>query len=150
MAILEEIQKELMSALKSGDSVQSDVLRLLISALKDARIAKAEALTEDEELRVVFSESKKIKDSIEQYENAGRDDLAQREKTQLEYVEKYLPTQASEEEIEKAVDEAIKNLHATGMQDMGKVMGAVMPSLQGRADGGLINQIVSKKLSSKS
>lgn len=149
MSLLSKIQQDSVAAMKSGNSVEVDILKMAIAALKNAQIAKEgdEELSEQEEIKVVFSEAKKIKDSIQKFEEGGRDDLAKREKEQLQYIEKYLPQQASEEDVTKEVDAAIDELQAEGMKDMGRVMGVVMKKLQGKADGAVVNQIVKEKLS---
>ncbi len=133
--------------MKSGNKTEQDILKIVLSALKNAQIAKNAPLTEDEELKTVFAEGKKLKDAIDLYKKGGREDLAKIEEEQLGYVQKYLPQQASAGDIEKAVDEVIAQTGATGPQQMGKVMGAVMAKLQGKADGAIVSEIVKKKLS---
>ncbi|MBN2101158.1 GatB/YqeY domain-containing protein [Candidatus Dojkabacteria bacterium] len=149
MSLLQEIQKESILAMKEKNTVKQDILKLLIAALKNAQIAKpgGKELTKEEEVKVIFSESKKIKDSIEKFKEAGREDLLNREEEQLGYVEKYLPAQAGEDDIIKVVEKAIKEVDASGMGDMGRVMGLVMKELQGKADGAVVNRIVKSKLS---
>lgn len=149
MSIVEKIQQESLLARKEGNTDKADILTVVLAALKDARIAKPdrEELTEDEEIKVVFAEAKKIKDSIVQFKKAGRDDLAEKESSQLKVIEEYLPAQASDEDIAKEVDKAIEEVGAAGMAQMGQVMGVVMKALQGKADGSKVNQIVKEKLS---
>ncbi|MCK4657527.1 MAG: GatB/YqeY domain-containing protein, partial [candidate division Zixibacteria bacterium] len=102
---------------------------------------------DDEVIAVVSSTVKKHKDSIEQYDKAGRDDLVQEEKAQLEVALVYLPRQLEAEEIEKEVDGIIADVGASGPSDIGKVMKGIMPKLRGRADGKLVKEIVSRRLS---
>ena len=149
MSLTETIQKDMLDASKEGDSARSDILKVVLSSLKNEKIAKPDGtdLTEEEETKVVFSEAKKIKDSIEQFEKAGRDDLAEREKEQLSVVEKYLPKQAGEDDIRKVVKEAIKETGASNKGQMGMVMGAAMKKLQGKADGKVVSSIVADMLS---
>ncbi|MEA3357354.1 MAG: GatB/YqeY domain-containing protein [Patescibacteria group bacterium] len=149
MSLLEKVQKDLVASLKARNSVKSDVLRLLVAALKNAGISKpsGEEMSESDEVKVIFAESKKLKDSVEQYSKAGRDDLSKREKEQLGYVMEYLPEQMSEKEIEKLVDKAISKIGAESMRDIGKVMGIVMGEVSGKADGVVVSKIVKKKLS---
>jgi uncharacterized protein len=149
MALLEKIQEEMLSAAKGGHSVESDILKLVVSALKNAQIAKTagETLTEEEEIKIVFAEAKKLKDAAEQYTAAGREDLAAREKEQLTYIEKYLPEQAGEDGIRAAVVDVIKETGASGMASMGMVMGTVMQKLQGKADGKIVSDVVKELLS---
>jgi hypothetical protein len=147
MELLDKIQQDLVSAMKDHSDAEADILKILISALKNERIKKGEDLSKEEEIKVVFSESKKIKDSIEKYEEAGRNQLAQRERKQLEYVMEYLPEQASKDDIEDIVDEVIKEVGAESMKDMGPVMGKVMNKLEGKADGAVVSKVVRSKLS---
>lgn len=149
MSLTETIQKDMLNAAKEGNSTKADILKVVLSSLKNEKIAKSDGtdLSEEEEVKVVFSEAKKIKDSIEQFENAGRDELAGREKEQLAVVEKYLPEQAGEDEIRKAVEEAIKETGASNKGQMGMVMGAAMKTLQGKADGKMVSSIVTDMLS---
>ena len=95
----------------------------------------------------MFSEAKKVKDSIEQYEKGGRSELADREKKQLAVIEKYLPEQAGEEEVRKVVQKVIDDTGASNMSQMGMVMGASMKELQGKADGKVVSEVVKELLS---
>jgi len=149
MSLLQKIQQDSISAMKKGNSVKTDILKMVIASLKNAVIAKTgdSKISPEEEVKIVFSEAKKLKDSIEQYKKAGRDDLIAREEEQLKYVMEYLPEQMGREDVEKAVKKAIEEVRASGMGDMGKVMGAVMKDLQGKADGTLVSDIVKEKLS---
>jgi uncharacterized protein len=139
----------MLTAAKEGNSAEADILKVVLSSLKNEKIAKPDgtALTEEEEVKVVFSEAKKIKDSIEQFGKAGREDLAEREKEQLAVVEKYLPEQAGDEDIRKAVKEVIEETGASDMSHMGMVMGASMKKLQGKADGKVVSEVVKDMLS---
>jgi len=146
MSLFDTMQKDMLSAVKSGDTVTVDILKIVLSALKNARIAKGEDLSEDEEKKAVFAEAKKIKDSIEQYTSAGREDLAQREQAQLDVVQKYLPQEAGEDEIRSVVERVVNETGASGAGSMGMVMGTVMKELQGRADGAVVSRIVREVL----
>ena len=149
MSLLETIQKDAIKAAKSGNSVESDILKMLVAALKNAQIAKGqdEKMSDEEEVNIVFTESKKIRDSIEKFESAGRDDLAKREKEQLAVVEKYLPAQAEKDEIKEVVKKIIADTGASNMGNMGMVMGTAMQELQGRADGKVVSEVVKDLLS---
>jgi uncharacterized protein YqeY len=120
----------------------------LSSALNYEFIAKQHKLSQEEELVVVGREAKRRKDAIEAYEKAGAADRAEREKKELAILEEYLPEQMSDEELVKVVEEAIAQTGAKAISDMGKVMGAVMAKVQGRADGGRVSLLVKTKLSS--
>ncbi len=149
MSLIQKVREDYTSAFKAGNKSESDILRIVIAALQNAKIAKGntEELTDEEALKVIHGEAKKIKDSIEQFTAGNREDLATHEKEQLPYVERYLPAQASTEEIEKVIDAIIAETGAAGPRDMGKVMGATMKKLQGKADGTVVSDIVKKKLS---
>jgi uncharacterized protein YqeY len=147
MSVFERINSDLVSAMKAGDKGRTVALRGLKSAIQYRKIDKGSDLTDDEVIAVVSSTVKKHKDSIEQYDKAGRDDLVQEEKAQLEVALVYLPRQLEAEEIEKEVDEIIADVGASGPSDIGKVMKGIMPKLRGRADGKLVKEIVSRRLS---
>ena len=146
MSVFERINSDLVSAMKAGDKGRTLALRGLKSAIKYREIDKGSDLTDDDAIAVVASTVKKHKDSIEQYDKAGRDDLVQEEKAQLEVALAYLPKQLEAEEIEKEVDEIIADVGASGPSDIGKVMKGIMPKLRGRADGKLVKEIVSRRL----
>ena len=142
------INQKIAEALKAKDEIRLSTLRLLSSALNYEFIAKQHKLSKEEELVVVGREAKKRKDAIEAYEKAGAMDRAEKEKKELLILEKYLPAQMADEELTKLVEEAISQTGATTIADMGKVMGAVMAKVQGRADGGRASSLVKQKLSS--
>ena len=114
--------------------------------LKNAQIEKMRELNEEEVLQLLNSAAKRRKESIEQFLNNGREDRAAEEKKELEIIQSYLPAQLDVSEIEKIVAETIAEVNATSPKDMGKVMGAIMPKVKGRADGKVIQQIVKSKL----
>lgn len=149
MSLLETIQKDMLSAAKDGKAVESDILKMVVSNLKNALIAKGpgESLSEEEEIKLVFSEAKKLKDAAEQYRSGGREDLAKREEEQLVVVERYLPQQASVEDVRAVVVDVIKETGVSGMGAMGMVMGNAMKKLQGKADGKIVSDIVKEELS---
>jgi uncharacterized protein YqeY len=147
MSVFERINSDLVSAMKARDKDRTVALRGLKSAIKYREIDKGSDLTDDDVIAVVSSTVKKHKDSIEQYDKAGRDDLVQEEQAQLEVALAYLPKQLEAEEIEKEVDEIIADVGASGPSDIGKVMKGIMPKLRGRADGELVKEIVSRRLS---
>jgi len=147
--ITDTIQKQINEAMKSRDELRTTTLRLLSTALHNAEIdKKREKLTEEEEIAIVKREVKKRKDAIELYEKGGAKDKADRERKELEILKEYLPEEMGDEDLEKIVDESIKQMDAKSMADMGKVMGAVMGKVKGQADGNRVSAIVKKKLSS--
>ncbi|MBA3724528.1 MAG: GatB/YqeY domain-containing protein [Candidatus Levybacteria bacterium] len=144
-----ELRDELKKSMLARDSEKTSVLRMVISALGYYEIEKGGANYEatDEDVKAVLQkQAKQRRDSIEQFKAGGRDDLVQNESKELALIEAYLPAQMGEEEISKLVAEAIASTGATSAQDMGKVMGALMPKTKGKADGGLVSKIVREKL----
>ena len=146
MGLKEKIMQDMKEAMKAKDTAKVSTLRLLISEIKNKEIDKRGELTDDEILAVIQKAVKQRKESIEQYEKAGRSDLVEKEKKELEILEAYLPQPLSEEELEAIIDEAIKEAQATSVKDMGKVMKIVMPKVRGRADDKIVNQKVREKL----
>ena len=142
------LQEELKSAMKAKDKATLTGLRNIIGKLKAQQIDKGEDLTDQECIQILQSSVKQLKDSIEQYEKGGRDDLAEVETFELKLIEKYLPEKLSEEEIRISVQKTIKSTGAKSMQDMGGVMGSVMKNLAGAVDGKVVQKIVQEKLSS--
>ena len=142
------LQKELISAMKAKDKATLTGLRNIIGKLKAQRIDKGEDLAKEEYIQILQSSAKQLKDSIEQYEKGGRDDLAEVEAFELKLIEKYLPKQLSEDDVRTLVQKTIKSTGAQTMQDMGRVMGAIMKHLAGAADGKMIQKIVHTELSS--
>ncbi len=147
----DELREELKQSMLARDEVKTSVLRMLLSALNYYEIQKGGAgyeATDEDVLAVVQKEVKQRKDSIEQFKNAGRQELADKENDELKILEQYMPAQMGEEEIRTLVKEAIAKTGASTPAEMGKVMGALMPSTKGKADGSLVSQIVKEELSS--
>ena len=146
--MLDQLQEELKIAMKAGEKVKMMGLRNIIGKIKAAQIDKGETLTNEESLKILKTAAKQLKESIDQYQKGGRDDLAEKEAFELTLLEKYLPEQLSEEQIRQTVKNIVKNTGAGSMQDMGKVMGATMQELAGSADGKIVQKIVQEELSS--
>jgi uncharacterized protein YqeY len=145
----QELKEELKQSMLARDSEKTSALRMVISALGYYEIEKGGAGYEatDEDVEAVLQKQvKQRRDSIEQFQAGGRDDLVAKESKELAMLEKYLPAQMSEEEVSKLVDEAVAQTGATSASDMGKVMGALMPKVKGKADGGLVSKLVREKL----
>lgn len=145
----QQIKDELKQAMLEKDSVKTSVLRMLISAVGYVEIQKGGAgyeATDEDVLTAIQKEAKQHKDSIEQFKSAGRDELVEKEEKELAILAKYLPEQMGEEEVKKLVADAIEKTGATGPSDMGKVMGALMPHVKGKADGSLVSKIVREVL----
>ena len=144
-----ELREALKQSMLARDTERTSTLRMVVSALGYYEIEKGGAnyeATEQDVMDVLQKQVKQRRDSIEQFTAGGRDDLVAKEKQELSYIESYLPAQMGEEEITKLVDEAIAATGASSAQDMGKVMGALMPKTKGKADGGLVSRIVKEKL----
>ena len=145
--MLNQLQEELKDAMKSGDKAAMIGLRNIIGKLKAAEIDKGDALTKEDSMKILKSAAKQLKESIEQYNKGGRDDLAEKELFELSLLDKYLPEQLSESKIREIVKETLQASGAESMQDMGRVMGILMKDLEASADGKLVQQIVKEELS---
>ena len=145
--MLNQLQDELIIAMKAGDKATMIGLRNIIGKLKAFQIDKGESLTKEETIKILKSSAKQLKESIEQYKKGGRDDLAKKELFELSLLDKYLPEQLSEVEIRKIIKETIQAYGAESIQDMGMVMGIGMNKLAESADGKLVQQIVKEELS---
>ena len=146
--MLDQLQEELKIAMKAGEKAKMMGLRNIIGKIKAAQTDKGETLTDEESLKILKTAAKQLKESIDQYQKGGRDDLAEKEAFELTLLEKYLPEQLSEEHIRQTVKNIVKNTGAGSMLDMGKVMGATMQELAGSADGKIVQKIVQEELSS--
>ena len=146
MSTLDTITADLTEALKSREEVKVSTLRLLISNINNAKIAKGEELSDDEVAEEIAKDAKRHRESIDAFVKGGRSDLADKEKEELAVLEKYLPEQLTREEIAKFVVEAISQTGASSPSNMGKVMSAVMAKVKGRADGGAVSALVKEKL----
>lgn len=149
MSLQENVMTEMKAAMRAKDSVKLEALRAVKSAilLANTESASKDGLSDDEELKLLQKLVKQRKDSAAIYREQGRPDLAEPEEKQAEVIAQFLPEQLSEAEIETKVDEIIAKTGASGMQDMGKVMGVASQELAGKADGKTISMIVKKKLS---
>ena len=146
MSRIDTIEGELREAMKSRDADRRDALRLILNALKGSEKELQRPLTEDEELQVLQRERKRRVEAAEAFRAGGRDQQADAEDYELEVLEEFMPEPLSEEDIEEIVDDAIAEVGATSMADLGRVMADVMPQIAGRADGSVVSQIVREKL----
>ena len=148
MSLKEKIISDLTDAMKAKDAGRLSTLRMVKANLMNRKIEKGDELTDEEVTKALQSLVKQRRDSIEQYEKAGRDELAAKEAAEISHIEIYLPQAASVEEISAAVDAAIASTGASSMKDMGTVMKAAMANLAGKsADGKAVNEAVKAKLS---
>jgi uncharacterized protein YqeY len=151
MTLYQTILNDLKTAMKAKDELKTMVLRSLKAGMLEKEISartegKAVEITDDMATEVIVKAAKQRKDSLQQYTSAGREDLADIEKAELGIIESYLPEQLNEDEITAIVNEAISKTGASSIREMGKVMGAVMPKVKGKADGNLVNKIVKERL----
>ena len=146
--MLSTLMSDMKSAMKAGEKSKLAALRNLIGKVKAKQIDNGKELTTDECIKVMASAAKQLKESIQQYKDGGRDDLVENEEFELSIVEKYLPEKMSEDDIRDIVIKTIANVGGESMKDMGKVMGAAMQTVGGKADGSIVQKIVREELSS--
>ncbi len=146
MEIQDRLSEDLKTAMKAKEKVKVETIRMVRAQLQDFQIAKRDELTEEDEISVLINAAKKRKEALELYEKSDREDLIERERQELAIISAYLPAQLSKEEVEKAVLRVIQEVGASSAQDMGKVMGAAMKELKGKADGKMVQEIVREKL----
>jgi len=143
---IEDIEQELREAMKARDADRRDALRLILNALKSSEKELQRPLSEDEELQVLQRERKRRVEAAEAFRAGGRAEQADSEDYELDVLEEFMPEPLTEEEIEEIVDDAIAEVGATSIADLGRVMADVMPQIAGRADGSAVSQIVREKL----
>jgi len=146
MNYIEEIKQDMYAAMKSKDKVKATILRSLLSNLKKIEIEKKEPIVEPEYLSIVKKMVKQLKESIDVYSQAGRIELAEKEKSELSIMEAYLPKQFSEKEISELIKNIILEISAKNISDIGKVMAIVMKKGGGKVDGGIANRIAKELL----
>ncbi|WP_377888433.1 GatB/YqeY domain-containing protein [Alkalihalobacillus sp. R86527] len=147
MSLNDRLTTDMKVAMKNKEKQKLSVIRMVKSSLQNESIKLGHELTEEEELTVLTREVKQRKDSLQEFDKAGRSDLVQNLDEELSILTAYLPKQLSEEEVDLLVKQVIAETGATSKQEMGKVMGALMPKVKGKADGGLVNRLVQKNLS---
>jgi uncharacterized protein YqeY len=146
MSLREKINEDLKAAMRGGDAARRDTIRLLTAALKQREVDERKALTDADVLGIIEKMIKQRRDSITQFEQGGRQDLADKEKQELGLLQGYMPQALGEDEIAAAVQAAIVETGAAGPADMGKVMAVLKPKLAGRADMGKVSGLVKAKL----
>ena len=146
MSLITTIEDEIKDAMKARDAERRDALRLIVNALKGTEKELQRPLSDDEELQVLQRERKKRVEAAEAFRGGGREEQAAAEERELAILAEFMPEPLSEEEIEEIVDDAIAEVGATSMADLGRVMADVMPQIAGRADGSSVSQIVREKL----
>ncbi len=147
-SVLEDVNRAIVQAMKAHEAAKLGALRLLKTALVNRGVEKGRDLDENEERQVVATLVKQRRDAADQFRQAGRNDLAEKELAEIPILEAYLPAKADEAAVEAAVDEAIRETGASSQKDMGRVMKAAMARLAGQTvDGRAVNELVRKKLS---
>ncbi len=149
MALRERLSDDLKQAMRDRDVDLRDTIRFLLSAVKNVEIDKRQPLTEEEELAVLRSQAKQRRDAIEQFRSGGRNDLADKEAAQLEILERYLPQQMTDEELDAFVRQGIADAGAQSPKDMGKVMALLTKRSEGRVDGSRLSTAVRAALASR-
>jgi len=146
MSLKEKIKADLTEAMKAKDALRVSTIRLLVSTIKNREIDGRKELDDEAVLAVLSSAVKQRKESIDQFEKAGRTDLSDKEKAELVILLAYMPQQMGRDEVMALVKEAVAEAGASGPQDMGKVMKALMPKVKGKADGRMVNDLVKEAL----
>ncbi|GGJ63065.1 hypothetical protein GGR02_001346 [Anoxybacillus voinovskiensis] len=147
MSLLERLNDDMKQAMRNKEKEKLSVIRMVKAALQNEAIKLGKTLSEDEELTVLARELKQRKDSLQEFENAGRSDLVDKTKEEIRILQLYMPKQLSEEELAEIIRQTIAEVGASSKADMGKVMGAIMPKVKGKADGSLVNKLVQQYLS---
>ena len=151
MGLKEQIGEDIKTAMKAKDKVRLQTVRGIKKAILEKEVELRpkgiESLTPQQEIELLSQQAKQRRDSIQQYKDAGRDELAEKETQELAIIETYLPEQVSDSELESIIDEIIANSGASSPKDLGKVMGPAMKQLKGKADGKKIQALVKSKLS---
>ncbi len=146
MTLRERLHDDTTAAMRSGDTLRRDVLRMVQNAIYNVEKAKRVTLTEDEILAVVTREVKTRRESVDAFRKGGREDLAAKEEAEIAILTGYLPQQLSEDELRALVDDAVSATGATSARDLGKVMGYLSPKIRGRADGKVVSGLVAQAL----
>jgi uncharacterized protein len=148
LSLLERLNNDMKQAMKNKEKDRLTTIRMVKASLQNEAIKFGkQELSEEEELTVLSREVKQRKDSLQEFEKAGRQDLVEKIQTELKHVEVYMPQQLSEEEVTEIVKEAIAETGAASKADMGRVMAVLMPKVKGKADGSLVNKLVQQHLS---
>jgi uncharacterized protein len=140
------LDADMKQAMKDKDKIRLSTIRMVRTAIKNAEIDQQKTLSEDEVLAILNRELKQRRDSLQAFESAGRVDLVEAVKQEIDVLMDYLPKQLSEDELSELIRQAIQETGASSKADMGKVMSVLMPKVKGRADGKLVNQLVQKHL----
>ncbi len=146
MSLKEQLQQDLKTAMKEKDTFKRDTIRFLMSAIKQVEVDTRKELSDEDIVKIIQKSVKQREEAARQYKEGGREDLYEKEMKEAELLKTYLPKQLSDEELRIEVEKIIKEVGATSMKDMGKVMGVATKKLAGKADGKRINQMVKELL----
>ncbi|NEW66421.1 GatB/YqeY domain-containing protein [Carnobacteriaceae bacterium zg-84] len=146
MTLMEQLNTDMKEAMKAKDKERLSVIRMLKASVQKEQIEVGRDLTDDEALTILSRELKQRKDSIREFEKAGRTDLAEKTQFEVGVVEQYMPEQLSEDEVKEVLKAIIQEVGATSASDFGKVMGKAMATLKGQADGNIVNKLVKELL----
>jgi uncharacterized protein len=146
VSLIARLEDELKQAMVARDQERRDALRLILSSLRSAEKELQRLLHDDEELQVLQRERKRRLEAAEAFRGAGREEQALGEERELAVLEEFMPAPMSEDELEEIIDDAIAEVGATSIRDLGRVMADVMPQVSGRADGSVVSQLVREKL----
>ncbi|EIA20313.1 GatB/YqeY domain-containing protein [Listeria fleischmannii] len=147
MTLLDNLNEDMKQAMRNKEKEKLSVIRMLKAALQNGAINQGGTLSEDDEITVLSREMKQRRDSLSEFEKAGREDLAEKVRAEIVIVEHYSPKQLTDDELEEIVKVTIAEVGATSKADFGKVMGKIMPKVKGKADGNAVNNFVKKYLS---
>lgn len=145
----ERILNDLKEAMKQKDKELLSVIRMVKGAIQMDEIAKKRELNDDEVIAIISKQIKTRKESIVEFEKAGRDDLKNQTQSEIDILMRYMPEQMSEEEVLRVIDQAFETVQPTSMKDMGKLMGVITPQVRGKADMGFVNKTIKERLSAK-
>ncbi|WP_077616434.1 GatB/YqeY domain-containing protein [Caenibacillus caldisaponilyticus] len=146
MGLLDQLTRDMKEAMKQKDKDRLSCIRMLKASLQNEAIKLGKELSEEDALNVLTRELKQRNDSLQEFKDAGRDDLIEKVQHEIEIIKSYMPEPLSDEELEKLVDETIAEIGASSKSDIGKVMQRIMPKVKGRADGGKVNRLVQSRL----
>lgn len=149
MSIQDQLNEDMKAAMKSQDEVTKNTVRLMRSAIRNAEIEKNTTLDDAAVTEILSRMAKQYRDSITTYENAGRTDLVEKEKAELDVVMRYMPKQMEAAEVRALAEQAANEVGASGPQDKGKLMGKLMPQVKGQADGAVVNAVVTELLEAR-
>lgn len=147
MSLIEQLNQDMKQSMKNKEKERLSVIRMVKASLQNEMIRLGKnKLSEDEELTILSRELKQRKDSLQEYKSAGRNDIVEKLESEIIIIQKYMPEQLTDAELEALIQATIQEVNATSKKEMGKVMSAIMPKVKGRADGSRINKLVLKQL----